>query len=59
MGLTLANQWVLVTGASSGLGKEICKILVLKYGAKLVITARRQERLKALKEELLSKKKRK
>lgn len=42
----------MVTGASSGLGREMARYLATVEGAHLVVTARRQERLEALKEEL-------
>ena len=42
---SLEGKTVLVTGASSGIGKEIA-IECSKMGAKLVITGRNQERLK-------------
>lgn len=44
-------MYALVTGASSGIGKEIAKTLA-KKGYDLIITARREERLKQLKEEI-------
>ncbi len=43
------DKWVLVTGASSGLGKAIALELAEKESANLIITARRVERLKELK----------
>jgi uncharacterized protein len=49
--MNLKGQWVWVTGASSGLGLELCKQLA-KLGAHLVITARRADRLEALALEL-------
>ena len=42
---------VLITGASSGIGKDFAKILIYKYD-ELVLVARNDERLKKLKEEL-------
>jgi short-subunit dehydrogenase len=50
--LELRGRWVLVTGASSGLGREMAKILALTHGAHLLIVARRQDRLLELKAEL-------
>lgn len=50
--MELRGRWLLVTGASSGLGREMAKILATTYGAHLVITARRAERLAELKTEL-------
>ncbi len=46
------GQWVLVTGASSGLGREMAKQLVQVHGANVIAVARRQDRLEALAEEL-------
>jgi short-subunit dehydrogenase len=50
--LELENRWVLVTGASSGLGREMARVLARDYRANLVIVARRQERLLLLASEL-------
>src|SRR5688500_16068950 len=50
--LELRGRWVLVTGASSGLGREMAKILARTHGAHLFIVARRQDRLTELKQEL-------
>jgi short-subunit dehydrogenase len=47
MSKIFANRWVLVTGASSGLGEELAKRLA-QHGAHLVLTARREERLQNL-----------
>ena len=48
------NNYALITGASSGIGLEIAKLLASK-GFNLVITARRKERLLALKKEISTK----
>ncbi|RXK54497.1 SDR family NAD(P)-dependent oxidoreductase [Oleiharenicola lentus] len=44
---SLANQVVIVTGASAGIGEATARRLV-RGGAKVVLTARRQDRLNAL-----------
>ena len=48
---SLENKTILVTGASSGIGKATA-IECAKLGASLVITARNEERLKAVYNEL-------
>lgn len=50
--LELKNRWVLVTGASSGLGREMARVLARDFGANLIVVARRQERLVVLASEL-------
>lgn len=50
--LNFENKWVLVTGASSGLGREIARLMAKNEKANLIITARRIERLKELKKEI-------
>ncbi|MEZ4408648.1 MAG: SDR family NAD(P)-dependent oxidoreductase [Polyangiales bacterium] len=50
--LQLRGKWVLVTGASAGLGTEIARHLAKDHGANLILAARRRERLEALAEEL-------
>ena len=47
------NRKVLVTGASSGIGVAFCHHLA-SYGADLIITARRKDRLEALAKEIRS-----
>lgn len=49
----LENRIAVVTGASSGLGRQIARALA-KQGANLVILARRMERLEELKESIES-----
>lgn len=46
------GRWVLVTGASSGLGREMAKVLAEKHGAHLLLVARREDRLTELKTQL-------
>jgi short-subunit dehydrogenase len=51
--MTLRGRWVLVTGASSGLGREMAKILAVQHGANLLLVARREDRLNEVKRELM------
>jgi len=46
------DRWLLVTGASSGLGREMAKILATEHEANLLVVARRQDRLESLKAEI-------
>lgn len=48
----LQSTSILVTGASSGLGRAMCEILARTHRANLVISARRADRLDALAAEL-------
>ena len=43
---------VVITGASSGIGKELAKILIVKYGCKIIGVARSQEKLEKARIEL-------
>jgi len=49
--MKLKNKTALITGASAGIGKE-CAISLAKKGTHLVLLARREEKLKKLKERL-------
>lgn len=51
MGQIMARKNILITGASSGLGKGMA-ILFAKQGCNLALCARRMERLEELKQEL-------
>ncbi len=46
------GRWVIVTGASSGLGQAFARRLARKHGANILAIARRKERLAELKTEL-------
>ncbi|MET0388260.1 MAG: SDR family NAD(P)-dependent oxidoreductase [Polyangiales bacterium] len=50
--LPLNARWVVVTGASSGLGREIARDLAKRHHSHLILVARRRERLVELKTEL-------
>lgn len=52
--MNFRGRWVLVTGASSGLGLEMARVLAREHGANLLIVARREDRLASLKAELES-----
>lgn len=52
--MNFRGRWVLVTGASSGLGLEMARLLAREHGANIIAVARREERLLALKAELES-----
>jgi uncharacterized protein len=52
--LQFKNKWVLVTGASSGLGEEMARQLAHQHQANLILLARRKEKLEQLKSELES-----
>ena len=53
--MNFRGKWTLVTGASSGLGREMARALAKDYGSNLVVVARREDRLSDLKAELESK----
>ena len=49
--MTIKNKVVVITGASSGIGEATAKLLA-QNGAKVVLGARREDRLKALADEI-------
>lgn len=48
----LQNETVILTGASSGIGRELCKILILQYGAKVIGIGRNERKMQTLVAEL-------
>lgn len=46
------NKTIIVTGASSGIGKSLCRLLVQKYNCRVIGVARSEEKCATLKEEL-------
>jgi hypothetical protein len=50
--LDFTGKWILITGASSGLGREMAYQLGRKHKANLILLARRGELLEGIKEEL-------
>lgn len=50
--MNFKNRFVLVTGASSGLGEEMARQLATRDGANLILVARREDRLQKLQAEL-------
>ena len=48
----LKEKYVVLTGASGGIGRNICKLLVLKYGAKVIGIGRSEAKMLSLKTEL-------
>lgn len=47
-----SGRTILVTGASSGLGREMARKLAVDHGARVIATARRREKLAALQREV-------
>ena len=50
--LSLQGRYTLVTGASSGLGREMAREIARRHGGHLVLVARRRERLEELAKEI-------
>ena len=48
----LKDQYVVLTGASGGIGRELCKLLICKYQAKVIGVGRREEKMLSLTAEL-------
>ena len=53
MGHYLQNRVVVITGASSGIGKAMAREYA-KMGAKVVMAARREEELKRIADEIIA-----
>jgi hypothetical protein len=51
MDLAMSGRWTLVTGASSGIGRELARLFAAD-GDNLILLARREDRLLALEQEL-------
>ena len=51
----LQDKYVIVTGASGGIGKELCKLFIEKYGANVIGIARNEEKIIQLQNELKEK----
>jgi short-subunit dehydrogenase len=52
--IDLSGRLIVVSGASSGLGREIARVLAYRQKADLVVTARRKDRLEELQREIQS-----
>ena len=52
----LKGKTVMLTGASGGIGRELCKLLVQKYGATVIGIGRNEEKMRSLQTELGDKK---
>lgn len=50
--LQFKEKWILITGASSGLGYEMALQLAFEYHANLILVARRADKLEALKDQI-------
>ena len=48
----LKDKYVVLSGVSGGIGKELCKLLICRYGARVIGIARSEEKIKRLQEEL-------
>ncbi len=48
----LRNEYILLTGASGGIGRELTKLFIQKYGAKVIGVGRSEEKMRALQAEL-------
>ena len=52
MKLDLKQKFIVISGASSGIGRELCKIFIQKYNATVLGIARNEEKLRSLQKEL-------
>lgn len=48
----LYGRYVVLTGASGGIGRQLCKLLIEKYGAKVIGVGRNEEKMRSLSDEL-------
>lgn len=48
----LKDEFIVLSGASSGIGRELCKILIERFGAKVLGIGRNEDKMLSLKTEL-------
>lgn len=48
----IKNKYVILSGASSGIGKELCRLFICKYGAHVIGIGRNEEKMLSLEKEL-------
>jgi NADP-dependent 3-hydroxy acid dehydrogenase YdfG len=48
----LQDKTIVLTGASGGIGRQLCKLLVQKYGATVIGIGRSEEKMQSLCQEL-------
>ena len=48
----LKGNTAIITGASSGIGRQLCKILIMRYGATVIGVGRSEDKMRSLKAEL-------
>ncbi len=48
----LKEKWIVLSGASSGIGRELCKIFIERFGANVIGIGRNEEKMLSLKSEL-------
>ena len=48
----LKDEYVVLSGASGGIGRQLCKLLIESYGANVIGIGRNEQKMLSLKEEL-------